>query len=305
LYKHQLQGDVTAINLNEATESLIEHAKQIDNIGDLGLLLWLCVLYCPEHLERLDSELTVHTALQRYADARAAKTTELSWFLTGLSYMALKNIKTLTGLEELTTKTYRLLKENYGGRGIFRHQSSRGIAGTLRGRMGAFADQVYPIYAFTRFAQVFENEEAMLIAMQCGKTLCELQGPFGQWWWHYDAVRGNVAGRYPVFSVHQYGMAPMALFALADATGSNFDREIYKGLDWITGNNELCIDMVASSRDAIWRSMHRPKYSMRLEELLSLTMGRNGQKELNDLDVLHECRPYCFGWFLYAFAGKV
>ncbi len=300
LYKHQLHGDIPTINLRDATERLIERSKQINSIGDMGLLLWLLALYCPDNVGRLDFEAGVHTALERYDDARAVKTTELAWFLTGLSYLALKNINALSGLKELTTRTYGLLKKNYG-QGIFRHQSPQGLAGgALRSRMGTFADQVYPIYAFTRFAQACGHEEAMEIAFQCGKTICSLQGPVGQWWWHYDAVNGNVVGRYPVFSVHQYGMAPMALFTLAEATGTSFDQEIYKGLDWVAGSNELGINMVDIVHAVVWRSIYRPSFRMRLEELSSF-VTRCNEKEPNDLKVLHECRPYCFGWFLYAF----
>ena len=35
--------------------------------------------------------------------------------------------------------------------------------------------------------------------------------PHGQWWWHYDVRDGSVVERYPVYSVHQHAMAPMAL----------------------------------------------------------------------------------------------
>ena len=67
----------------------------------------------------------------------------------------------------------------------------------------------------------------------------------GQWWWHYDSLTGNVFQRYPVYAVHQHGMAPMALFALADAARLDFSQSICNGLAWIYGgNNELAVDLL-------------------------------------------------------------
>ena len=42
--------------------------------------------------------------------------------------------------------------------------------------------------------------------MRCAHGLCQAQGALGQWWWHYDSLRGRVFEGYPVFSVHQHGM---------------------------------------------------------------------------------------------------
>jgi len=73
----------------------------------------------------------------------------------------------------------------------------------------------------------------------CAEAICRMQGPSGQWWWHYDARNGRIFERYPVYAVHQDGMAPMALFALGEVARLDFSEPIYKGLAWISGNNEL------------------------------------------------------------------
>jgi hypothetical protein len=127
----------------------------------------------------------------------------------------------------------------------------------------------------------------------------------GQWWWHYDAVSGKTIGRYPVYSVHQDGMAPMALFALSEISGNDFSHAIYRGLEWIAGKNELDLNLVDFSRNIIWRSFRRKKYKMYYDEILSLINLDNIGREYKDLTVLYECRPYHFGWLLYAFADKM
>ena len=50
-------------------------------------------------------------------------------------------------------ETYGLLIRNQGERGAFGHLSrSKSISGMVRGGVGSFADQVYPIYAMSKFA---------------------------------------------------------------------------------------------------------------------------------------------------------
>lgn len=304
LSRLEQQGKHLFIDSNSVLENLLNNAGKIDNIGDLGLLLWLCALTSPESANRLFVTLDTNNALKQYPDAIEGKTTELAWFLTGLSYLASAPIKKPQGIEDLTKKTYELLKQNYEHKGIFRHQNRNTLKGIIRGRMGCFADQVYPIYALSKFAQAYDNKEALRIAKECGETICNLQGTLGQWWWHYDSANGRVLGRYPVYSVHQDGMAPMALFSLSKASGLNFNDAAYKGLNWITGNNELSYNMIDNSRNVTWRSFYRKKPKMRFEELMTLAGFDNNNKEYNDLMILFECRSYHLGWLLYALADK-
>lgn len=304
LYRYELSGGSAPINIKTTLNSIIERREEIDNIGDLGLLFWLCALVAPDQLERIPFGDDVLELQSKYLDARQKKTTELAWFLTGLSYFALASVEKPKHLQKLGYSIYELLKQNYGGRGIFGHQANNSIAGVLRGRIGSFADQVYPIYALCRFAHAYNNKDALKIATECGETICTLQGSIGQWWWHYDSITGKVIGRYPVYSVHQHGMAPMALYELSKSTGINFDDHIAKGIHWITGKNELNLNLIDSKRNVIWRSCYQKKYRMYYEEILSLLGHNNCKNDYKNLRILYECRPYCLGWLLYAFADK-
>jgi hypothetical protein len=80
-----------------------------------------------------------------------------------------------------------------------------------------------------------------------------MQGPLGQWWWHYNIETGQISEEYPVFSVHQEAMAPMALLAYDRATGQNHREAIDRGLAWIAGNNELRKDLIDPER-ILWRA---------------------------------------------------
>jgi hypothetical protein len=176
----------------------------------------------------------------------------------------------------------------------------------LRGRIGSFADQVYPIYGMTKFWQVFGEPAARESALHCAEAICKAQGPLGQWWWHYDSANGQVVDGYPVFSVHQHAMGPMALLALGDATQSDYSRSIFHGLRWINSRNELNFEMEDASARLIWRCVFNSSLApqKKVKALFGLRSEGEPQESPRNLSVRFECRPYELGWLLYAFAGR-
>ena len=78
---------------------------------------------------------------------------------------------------------------------------------------------MYPIQALARLHRSADDPEALAVAGTVAGAICSAQGADGQWWWHYDSRTGAVVEGYPVYSVHQHAMGPMALLDLADAGG--------------------------------------------------------------------------------------
>jgi hypothetical protein len=305
LHRYEATGGVSPIEIGTALGSLFRDYSWVDNIGDAGLLLWLAALAAPERLSGLCSGLRVESALARFQGAREGRTMELAWFLAGLSHAALAKSERLPKLEGLAMATFESLKRNQGRHGIFGHQAAgRSVGGVLRGRIGSFADQVYPIYALTRFAQAYEVSAALAMAQRCADAICHAQGELGQWWWHYDGSSGRVFQKYPVYSVHQHGMAPMALLALAEATGSDYSGPVHRGLAWIDKNNELGLDLRDTPSNLIWRCIYRTGWTMYLREFANFLRPAESAGAGSDLKVLCECRPYELGWLLYALAGR-
>jgi hypothetical protein len=302
----QLAGLDSPFDIERIYRFFIRDTNWIRGIGDLGLLIWLTAAFDPDHLGSLFSSLGCETALDRYSDAQKARTTELAWFLAGLAHAAETSLKLVSALTDLSVETYHRIEENQGEHGLFGHMSTKNsLAGRLRGRIGSFADQVYSIYAMSKFAKVFQVEDPLGPALECATAVCGAQGRSGQWWWLYDARSGHVSSRYPVYSVHQHGLAPMGLFAVEEATGQSFRQFIYKGLFWIYGANELGVDMRDGAGSLIWRGILPKKNRTKYWEIAWSVVRRHKEEAgVGPLKILYEQRPYEFGWLLFALLSQ-
>src|SRR5664279_43383 len=190
--------------------------------------------------------------------------------------------------------------------GLFPHHID--VSRPVRGSLSCFADQVYPIQALARYATFAGDQRALAAANKCAARICHLQGEGGQWWWHYDTRVGTVVERYPVYSVHQHAMAPMALFELARAGGEDHTAAIVKGMSWVSLAPEVETSLVMDDLDLVWRSVYRrepvKKVVRAVRSLLALSRTGITLPWLDRLcppsQIDHECRPYELGWLLYA-----
>jgi len=301
LRRAELAGVHSTIDISGLIEASHQDIEKIDRAGDFGLYLWLSSLDSPVSIGPKCSSIALGDLLHRSPDAREGRTMELAWLLSGLSHSIIAGARSSSVLN-IATDVYQRLKQNQGALGIFRHSAHyKSISGVVRSRIGSFADQIYPIYAMAKFFQAVGKKESADNATRCAQILCQLQGTRGQWWWHYDATSGCVSGKYPVFSVHQDSMAPMAMSALQQATGDSYDAPIEAGMKWISGHNELGVDMRNEAHSVIWRSISPSKPKRYINEAMTL-LGARTEASLKTLKVQRECRPYHLGWVLYAFA---
>lgn len=300
----EMAGGQSSFDTEAIYKTFVRDSSWIRSVGDLGLLIWLTAAFAPDQLGNRYSSTDLTTALDRYADGRKWCTTELAWFLAGLAHAGLASPGLIPDLTATAIETYRRLKENQGESGLFGHLSTRNsMVGFIRGHIGSFADQIYPIYSIAKFATAFHLEEPLEIALKCATTLCGTQGAMGQWWWLYGARTGKVLSRYPVYSVHQQGMAPMGLLALEEASGKSFKECIDKGVQWIYGRNELGTDMRDLSQNVIWRCIRPNRTQAKYWEIAwNLLESRKENVSVGELQILFEDWPYELGWLLYAFA---
>jgi hypothetical protein len=195
-----------------------------------------------------------------------------------------------------------LLQDNQSEGGIFGHATfPRFLQHAFCKRFGTFGDQIYAIYALTTFARAFQIEEPLGSALGCANAVRALQGKMGQWWFLYDKRVCRVVNRYPVFSLHQDGIAPLSLLALGEATCQSFHESIYKGLRWIGGANELGDDLRNLDRGLIWDSIGPRRRIANYWEATTNFMGLSLGPQAQSLRIRYEARPDHFGWLLYAF----
>jgi hypothetical protein len=197
------------------------------------------------------------------------------------------------------------LMRHRGEHGIFPHTLSRGRHG-LRGHVASFADQVYPLQALARAASHTGDATLLAAAEQTAALLCRHQGAAGQWAWHYDTRTGDVVERYPVYSVHQHAMAPMVLFDLAEAGGTDHGDAVARGLGWLLRHPEVDEELVDADLGVVWRKVGRRERAKASRVAAGVTTAIRPGWRLPGVDRLlpptwvdHECRPYELGWLLY------
>ena len=297
-------GQRQPFDLESIENAVFQDLRWIKGIGDLGLLVQFAAEYNPGRLASLADHFDLVTALESFPDGREARTAALSCFLAGISHAKLSCSDSLPDLTDAAVDTYRLLEENQGAGGIYAHAGLPGILQQpFSNRFGSIEDQMHAIYALTTFARAFEIEEPLADALNCANAIRALQGGKGQWWFLYDKRSPRVVNHYPVCSIYQNGMAPLALLALAEATGQKFDDAICSGLSWVAGANELGVDLRDWQHGIIWDSIEpRSRITNFCEHAINLVQS-SCRSDDDNLRIRFEARPDHFGWLLYALTG--
>ncbi len=278
--------------------NLIDGLVRTQELGEVALVLWAL---------RADPHPRVAEAINRLRAMDPAKghysTVELAWSLMAL--VAEGDVVTDELLARLIAR--RLMNSFNPDAGLFSHWPDSRQASRFRFHVACFADQVYPILALANYYRVHKDSAAIMIASRCAEQICRLQGLSGQWWWHYDGRTGNVVEGYPVYSVHQDAMAPMALHALHDANGMDYRRWINNGVSWMAMAPETGFSLIDLPADLIWRKVARHEPNRLTRGLQAFASRLHPSLRVPGLNMIfkpgavdYECRPYHMGWILYA-----
>jgi hypothetical protein len=246
--------------------------------------------------------------LGAYAEQRGYYSVELAWVVAAL-VAAHGQCDAPAELESARDLLLGAFSERAG---VFPHVVGPARVGWHRSHVACFADQVYPIQALARHHGCFGHASALAAANRCAERICELQGDAGQWWWHYDARNGRVIEGYPVYSVHQDAMGPMALLDLAEAGGSDFGDEIRLGLSWMHRAPEVGHSLIDEDQRVIWRKVARKEPRKLVRGIRAVASRLHEDLRLDLLDPLfpttvvdYESRPYHLGWVLHAWLGHL
>lgn len=290
-------------------QRLLAHRPETLSLGDLGLLLWIDAWAGSFGRDVLD------LLTRRFEREKAhAGTMHLAWVLTGL----MRGVNSLRPCDRvLVEDLVRLLLAAYRpGSGYFTLNPYQippwRWRNRYKNRLGSFATQVYPLMALSFYIRRFPNGAIEQVIRDSVEAVCRSQGDRGEWWWIYDTENGEVYIDYPVYSVHQDAMGPMALLATQAACGSAHWSAIEKSLNVIFDSGAEAGALYDRKRQIIWRAVVK---NVTGEDAADLSFGLPTQ----DLSYMHrihwpllrgepaapaayrllqEARPYCAGWIL-------
>jgi hypothetical protein len=283
---------------------LVQRLPGTTNLGDAALVAWAAAQAGHPALPaamRVLAELDDASHVQYVV--------ETSWLVS-----ALVAAREHTDVEpRLGRARDRLLHSRRAGSPLFPHATSPGMLPWYRTHVACFADQVYPIQALARLHAATGDPAALAAAQDCARRICRLQGEAGEYWWHYDARTGGLVEEYPVYSVHQYAMAPMALLDLAEAAGpadpdtAARTDAIRRGLAWLErpAGTEL---LIRADAGLVWRKVYRGDPRKLARAVNGLTTRavpglRPVRRPARPQAIDHECRPYELGWLLFTWLG--
>lgn len=287
---------------DECCDRLLDRVGKLDNLGDVALTLWAGVA-----MRRRNAKAALDRLKELSPAECAVPTVELAWALSALSF----HPEFLTD-EKLARATAKRLKATFNpDSALFTHHAAGTKASALRAHVSCFADWVYPVQALAFYHDMSRDAEASAMARRAGDAMIARQGSAGQWWWHYDARTGRVMEKYPVYSVHQEAMAPMALLDLMDRCGGDDRAAILKGVDWMFDAPECGDRLVDEQAGLIWRKVARYEPGKLVRGLQAGASFLHPSLRCPLVGAVfparkidYECRPYHLGWLLYAFSDR-
>ncbi|NLF29890.1 MAG: hypothetical protein GX591_03270 [Planctomycetes bacterium] len=289
-------------SVDELCERMVKASGAAEDLGEVAMALWAA-----RALHHAHASIALNRLQAMVASPRPWPTVELAW---GLSALAAED--DATDDPALAERLARRLLDAYRpDSGLFAHGSAGGRADVLRAHIGDFADFVYPVCALATWVRRGGDDDALAAARHSAERMCELQGEQGQWWWHFDVRNGSVIERFPVYAVHQDAMAPMALFALADACGDRHDEAIARGVRWLVDPPETSEPLIDAAEGIIWRKVARREPVKLARGLQAAASRLHPRLRAPGLDVLlppgvidYESRPYHMAWILYAWTPQ-
>ena len=285
----------------EVCRVLVDRLASVDTVGNAALAVWAVAECAPTLLPRALARLD---ALD--ADDGPRWVVDLAWALS-----ALLAARPYADVERRLSRTRdRLLAAQVGTGPLFDQATGPGLLPAYRRHVGSFDAQAFTIQALARLHATVGDAEALAAAERCAARLCELQGPAGQWWWHYDSRTADVVEGYPVYSVHQHAIAPMALLDLIEAGGRVDPAALVRGLAWLADPPEVDRPLILAGPGLIARKVARGYPRKLVRGLRAAATGVRPGLRLSMVDRIwppttidRECRPDELAWLLDCWLG--
>jgi hypothetical protein len=308
--RHRAPDEV--VPLGPALDACHAGAAQGVRISTLGNLVWACTMAD----DRRGASVT--RRLREALDPPSQATSDLGQALYGLVAAAESLPEERDAALRASEACVRELLARFSAsadlfRGSPVRVKLRPRRGLIERGITSFANQVYPLHGLASYYR-FTGERAPDALVRVAGRVVDAQGPRGQWWWLYSPNTSRVLEGYPVYSVHQDGMAFLGLVPLSELGLGRYDEALALGLDWLFGANELSTSLVEDDPPFVFRCIQRTggdadgPYGMSKANFARV-LARSARPgsvpdqthaEPERLEVLRECRSYHLGWILYA-----
>ena len=193
------------------------------SVGELGLALWAEAAVDGGATAEVFAEIQRRLPL----DASRLPLEELAWLVSGMSEAGTDSAL----LEEMA----RELEERAQRSGLF-SDSHRKVGGGL----GTVGSQLHALVALSKAGESGAGQPAPEVRARVARSLIELQRPDGGWPGVIDSRKGEAAEVYPIFTVNQLALAPMAFRSVP----VDSDEAVKRGIEWALGANALGFDLV-------------------------------------------------------------
>jgi hypothetical protein len=301
----------SVVPVGRVLDRLHEIAAAGANPAVRGLVLWVSALSGDARGEQLLAGLTETQALERLDSAT------LGHMLHGLAQGAEAYSGRSGAAVDAGRRCAAELLSRFSARADLFAPISRptGLRSAAGKRLTSFASQVYPLHGLASYYRL-SGEAPDPALRRTAERLVAAQGSLGQWWWLYSTASRAVLEGYPVYSVHQDGMAYMALVPLEGLGQGSYGGPLALGLEWLYERNELSASLVGREPAFVCRNIQRvgsdadAPFGISRANLLKVVARSLPLAPKRDhvtaapeeLEVLRECRSYHLGWLLYASA---
>lgn len=297
------------VPLGHCLDGLAAAVEGSDNGTLLSTALWAGGLAGDERFARLVG------VLDEEFRAAGAESATLGQVLHGLAMGAEAFPAQRDRAARVASRCADELRDRFSPRAeLFRAQPLRptGVRSLLGAGITSFASQVYPLLGLSSLAR-WRGESPPPMLRLVAERIVRAQGPQGQWWWLYSPRSGAVLERYPVYSVHQDGMAFMGLLPVERLGEGSYATALARGLGWMFEDNELGLALAEQEPPFICRNIQRrgsdsdaPFGISRANFGRVVARSLRGRGEdtaaASAFEPLRECRSYHLGWLLYAYS---
>lgn len=227
---------------------------------------------------------------------------QLAWLVSGLTASSER-----TGGDQITALLDRaeaeLLIRMAAGTGLM-HDPYHRIGGGLT----PVAGQFHSLIALDQLVRSERSEGNRESAQRLATALLNLQREDGSWPGIVDSLRGEAAALYPVLTVTQIALVPIALRS-AERLGLEgaFGQAIESSLGWVSGGNRLGFDLVHEEEARLDRGILPRRepgpVSRGFSTAARRLRGRLPEPEPGRLILDPDVASEDLGWLLEAWAG--